>query len=64
MEAKERSLDYRLWLLGYMHYGVLSKAEYDLAISAADKLHEEGKVSRDEYLEMIRLACEALADKG
>lgn len=64
MEAEKRSLDYRLWFLGYMHYGILNKAEYDLAISAADKLYEECKVSRDEYLEMIRLACEALADKG
>ncbi|WP_143515155.1 hypothetical protein [Pseudomonas putida] len=63
MEAEERSLDYRLWLLGYMHYGVLNKTEYALAISAADKLYEKGKVSRDEYLDMIRLSDEALAGK-
>lgn len=61
MEAGKNSIAYRIWGLEHLHYGILCKAEYDLAILTADKLYEEGKVSRDEYLEMIRLACEALA---
>jgi len=61
MKSDIRSKEFRTWTFDYLHRLDLSEGEYDKAVNAAEYLKFYGKVSHDEWIQMVRLANTALS---